>query len=214
MRILMLLLFVSMGASAEETKCMGPANGEAAHYMVFLHGSSFDMSDMRDLKALQELSQKKKIRFALPRATLPCSTEEYKGMKCWITGSPQADSHNVSMKIVEEAADICFSGKDYGVLGFSAGGMFLSVLKNYCVPNKFTRMIAMGLAMKTTKRTGDMRLDGCGPHLDLLIGDKDSHRKQVKETYANFKDRGADVSFEEYSGKHEFKAAPLLHFFD
>jgi predicted esterase len=209
-----ILLFFSLGAAADEIKCMGSADGEAAHYMVFLHGSSFNMSDMRDLKALQELAQKKKIRFALPRATLPCTAEEYKGMKCWITGSPQADSHNVSMKIVEEAAETCFPGRDYGALGFSAGGYFLTVLKNYCVPTKFKRMIAMGLAMKTTKRTGSNRLDGCGPHLELLIGDKDSHVKQVRETYANFKDRGADVTFEEFSGKHEFKAAPLLHFFD
>lgn len=210
--LLLLLIFRAYGADDKIT-CIGPESSEAKQFYVYMHGAGDLNTQKSAQRTLQRIADKKKVRFALPQAQQTCAGGEYKGQPCWIGGPFTETSYQQGLKLAEDAADKCSPGKEHGLIGMSAGGLFTTALIAFCAPNKFKRLIAVGGGIPKTK-WDSQNLKGCGPKLEMVVGNDDPYKAAVKATFETFKSRGADVTYEEYEGGHEFKFEPLEHLFD
>jgi predicted esterase len=215
-KILLALLFLSATtyASTEKIECIGPEPENAKSYMVFLHGAGITGLHNRNVRVLKQIAEKKKVRFAIPISQWQCTSEKYKGQPCWMRGPFEDHSYKPAFEVIEDAAEKCFRNRDYGLLGFSNGGHLVTTLKQHCVPNKFTKLIAVGMGVKgrPTDRPG---LRGCSPQLNVLIGDKDHEYMAItKSSFELLKSRDADITYEVYEGAHELTAESLYRFFE
>lgn len=215
MRALLFVLLLSHSAFAQEdkTECFGPEPGEAKSYFIYLHGAGLTGLHKRNLAVLKSIAEKKKVRFAVPLAKWQCNSVEYKGKPCWMSGPFDDNSYKPAMRVIEEAADICFRNRDHGLIGFSAGAQLVTSLRQHCVPNKFTRLIAVGHGVKKG-RWDKQGLRGCKPQLNVLVGDRDEYKDVTRASYELLKSRDADITYEEFEGVHELKEEPLIQFFE
>lgn len=217
MRLLIALFLVfspKTFASTDKIECIGPEPEEAKSYMVFLHGAGITGIHKRNINVLKDIAKKKRVRFAIPISQWQCNAENYKGRPCWLSGPIDDHSYKPAFRVIEDAAEKCFRNRDYGLLGFSNGGYLVTTLKQHCVPNKFTKLIAVGMGVRgrPTDRPG---LRGCSPQLNVLIGDQDSEYMNItKSSYELLKSRDADITFEVFEGGHELTAESLYRFFE
>jgi predicted esterase len=212
--IALLILSTNTSAQAEKIECIGPEPEHAKHYMVFLHGARTTGLTNINIRVLNQIAEKKKVRFAIPISQWQCNAEKFKGQSCWMSGPFDDNAYKPAFKVIEDAANKCFRGRDYGLVGFSNGGLLVTTLKQHCVPNKFTKMIAIGMGVKG-KPTDRPGLRGCPPQLNILIGDRDHEYMAItKSSFELLKSRDADVTFEVYDGGHEITAESLYKFFE
>ena len=213
MRYVFFLLAIYAHAADDKIICIGPAADQAKQFYVYMHGAGDASTQTSAQRTLQRIADQKKVRFALPQAQQTCKGGDYKGQPCWIGGAVDDTSYREGLRLAENAADKCSPGKEHGLIGMSAGGFFTSALIAFCAPNKFTRLIAVGGGVPKSK-WDSQNLKGCGPKLEFVVGNNDPYKAAVKGAFETFKSRGADVTYEEYEGGHEFKFEPLEHLFD
>lgn len=200
-------------ASEVKIQCIGPEPENAKSFFVFLHGAGLEGLHSKNVGILREIAKSKKVRFAIPIATWECTSEEYKGKPCWMTGKFDDNAYKPAMRAVEEAAESCFRNRNYGILGFSNGAAFVNSIIFNCVPNKFTALISIGLGYRISPQDRQ-GLRGCNPQLRMMSGKTDKNLESIKKTFQVLKNREADVTFDEFEGGHELIAQPLFNFFD
>jgi len=214
MKYIYLAAFLLSTPSFAQSKieCIGPEVGEAKYFYIYLHGATQLGGHRRNVKVLKEIAKKRKVRFALPTAEWECTSPQYKGNVCWSANKAEDKYFRPALRVIEDAAAACFRNKDHGLMGFSNGAVLATTLMRNCVRTGFTGLIAVGHAVNTY-RTDRLGLKGCEPQLNMLIGRSDPYYSRAKKTYDVLKSRDANVTFEEFDGKHELKIEPLLQFF-
>lgn len=206
-------LFTSIALRAETIHCYGPEVADAKLFYVFLHGAGPWLQKSHTHRALERIAKKNKVRFAVPISDMKCAGGDYKGKPCWLTDAKDDTAYRPALKVIEQAAEKCFPRKDHGLMGFSNGGALTMMLARECVRTPFTQLIAVGAPVKTSQ-SDRQGLKGCTPPLKMLVGSRDSLLEDSRKAYETLKERGYDVTFEEYKGGHEVIADPLYKLFE
>jgi predicted esterase len=197
------------GEDLSKVSCLGPP--DALFNAVYLHGidspspGDLELANRKNLAAIAEALS---LRIALPRASTPCP--EQTDMRCWGWSFDQ-EQLTAGVRAIDQAAQTCFKGRRYGLIGFSNGGFFVGRLLRTCaVRAKVPWMLTMGSSVLNGPLEAEPRsLAGCG-HLVMLAGNGDSDNAEgldhmVKELRA----KGADVVGSRYDGGHEMPSEAL-----
>lgn len=201
------VFFLSLFVEAN-TDCIGPST--AYDSIVYLHGMDTQepsAQEKRNRAALENLSKKLNIRFALPRATMTCP--DNKDLKCWTWAPKNALDLHAIEKSIYTAARKCFSSQSYSLLGFSNGGTVVNAISRLCMGDKFKALISVG-APGSWYLTDPKTLSNCIPKLTLMIGASDQvNQTPVRELYRHITELNGPVELIEYSGGHELPSEAL-----
>ncbi len=191
-----------------DISCLGPKS--ATKFWVYLHGMDspvMSSQEMNNRETLLKIANKLNIRFALPRAVNPCPTNDK--LICWTWAPRKIEDIKPVQNSIEQAADKCFSKKEYGVLGFSNGGVAAQAIIRLCMKNKFTVIIAIGAV--GMYYPGDLQdLSNCSPRLISMIGSDDNANKEsVTNFVKHLKSIKANVELVQYFGGHSLPRTDL-----
>ncbi len=186
--------------------CLG--NESAESYLIFLRGMDKAGTDAGE-KGLRELftrlAQELNLRVALPRSSLPCSSD--RSFRCWgwDFGSGELDT---SSQAIQNAASTCFpQDAEFGLLGFSNGGYLLSKLYRNCqlhrhLPQTKFAIVVGATALRKPIRDIVQDLRDCG-RVRIISGRKDSLNADLTGSYAQLlRSRGGDVEEIFWDGGH------------
>lgn len=202
-----LLVSLLFSTAAFTTECIGPAS--ATRFVVYLHGMDTNKPSEQEQKnrtALSAAAEKLNIRFALPRAVTDCPTNPK--LKCW-TWTEQ-DSIDPVLGQISQAANDCFSGNDFSLLGFSNGGYVMNKIMRKCVQGKYSKLYSFGAGGEWA--ASDVQdLATCPLSLSVNVGRGDHYNVvPARDFHDHIKSLGGNVSYSTYSGGHRLTAEALI----
>lgn len=192
------------------TECIGPKN--ASKFMVYLHGMdtvSPSLQEVENRSVLQKLANNLNIRFALPRAVDKCPPNSKQ--ICWTWAAKTSEDIKSVKAAINSAVEVCFSKKEYKVLGFSNGGAAVKALLRLCEKVDFNTAIAIGSAGGWYS-SDPKNLESCKPKVTFLLGSEDQpNQKPIREFVSHLVSLRAPVFLVEYKGGHRLMYEPLFN---
>ena len=154
-------------------------------------------------KELALLSKRKKMKLVILRSNYLCKNER----NCWPMESAST-LKRVYSEAMQASANCLKNTQNITAIGFSNGGYFLSKLVQWCLPNTFDRIIAVGSAGSFRKHEKKL-LSTCGL-LELFVGKKDITYKKARVYEQELRKRKADVIFKAFEGRHELPRLDII----
>ena len=192
----------------EPPMCFGPL--EAATGYVYLHGMdslSPSEQEISNRDKLRRISERLRIRIAVPRAQAKCPQNSE--MLCW--GWSFSDSESIQIQTeVFTAAKAC-GIKAVNLIGFSNGGHAVNTLFKSCRIDGDPKLISIGASRAILGKFSSVRdLGKCGT-LQILIGKKDQYNYDSERSFLKeIKARNGNVQWTEFDGAHEVPEQSLL----
>ncbi len=203
------ILIFSAHSSLASTECIGEKN--AKKLMVYLHGMDSISPSRQELDnriVLEKLAKSLDMRFAIPRATKACPTNDKQ--ICWTWTARTAEDLEPVKKAISSAAHDCFSSKTYSVLGFSNGGTAVASLLRLCQDVDFKLGIVVGAAGAWFS-SDPSSLQNCQPEIISMIGSQDSaNHKPARDFIAHLVSLKAKATVVEYQGDHSLSYQALF----
>lgn len=193
--------------TTEPPICFGPS--EAAIGYVYLHGMdslSPSEQEISNRDKLRRISERLRIRIAVPRAQAKCPQNSE--MLCWGWSFNDLETTEIRTEVLT-AAKTC-GIKGVNLIGFSNGGHAVNALFKSCLIDGDPKLVSIGASRASGKFSSVRDLAKCGT-LQILIGKKDQYNYDPERTFLKeIKARNGNIKWTESEGAHEVPEQSLL----